>query len=115
MFAEIVKEVFVQARVLDVVRSHLFFALNLDADLQTNRPGNCRFIGSLLYNDVGNAIIEKSSKPFVHKRTAGSVERSRSFCWWRAVSRVVKTLARRSKGHGFDAQAILKVGSAFVR
>ena len=48
LLVEVVEEVFVKARVLDVVRGHFLLALDLHADLQADRAADGRLVRPLL-------------------------------------------------------------------
>jgi len=45
--AQVVKQVLVQTGVLQVIRRHLLFALDLDADVKTNSTGHGRLVRPL--------------------------------------------------------------------
>ena len=44
----ILEGVFVEAGVLDVIGSHLLFALDLDTNVQSDRPAHCRLVRPFL-------------------------------------------------------------------
>lgn len=57
LFTQIMEEVFMQARVLHVVRSDLLLAFNFHTDVQANRSRNSRFIGALFCKPITNCVI----------------------------------------------------------